>query len=265
MGGEAVPPPETVTWSMVKKIVVSEPASVCEIALRLTAGHVQLRTTRRASRMQRNHLGTNKVVAVGNASRDLEVDMPAALVHILGAPVVVVARSAARALRPRIGVHLEPAGAAVRRPSIGDLGHVDMDRTIVRSANGLGSAVPLAALLVHLDGDGVADLDGAAASDALGAVDVAADIVGRDVLDGRVGLRQTDAGLALVDAVDPKVLEGGVGGDLMGCVGRRQGENGGLHGDRLASKVERANVPDSWRREVRTTGDFGELKNTFGG
>lgn len=77
------------------------------------------------------------------------------------------------------------------------------------------SARPVTGLLVHFDSDGVSRFDGAAPRDGA-AVDVAAQVVGGDVGHGVVGGGHADAGLALVDAIDPEVLEGGVGGDA-GC------------------------------------------------
>jgi len=71
------------------------------------------------------------------------------------------------------------------------------------------SARPVAGLLVHFDGHRVAGFDGTSARYGA-AVDVAADVVGGDVLQGVVGGGHADAGFALVDAVDPEVLEGSV-------------------------------------------------------
>jgi hypothetical protein len=121
---------------------------------------------------------------------------------------------------PRIRKHLEERRAPIRRPRIGNLTHINIHRPPMRASNcrrlqRRKSAGPVAGLLVHLDGHGVAGFDGAATRDGA-AVDVAADVVGGDVCEGVVGGGHADAGLALVDAVDPEVLEGGVGGDL-GC------------------------------------------------
>ncbi len=83
--------------------------------------------------------------------------------------------------------------------------------------------------LVHLDGDSRASLDGALAPWA-GCAGVAAHVGRRDVRHGGVGRREAGALGAIVDAVDPEVLEGGVGGRLLGPQGCQDGKGGRLHG-----------------------------------
>jgi len=124
---------------------------------------------------------------------------------------------------PRIRKHLEERRRPIRRPRVRNLTHINIHRPPMRTADSRGlqrrkSARSVTSLLVHFDGDGVAGFDGAAARDGA-AVDVAAQVVGGDVGHGVVGGGHADAGLALVDAVDPEVLESGVGGDAGGGEG----------------------------------------------
>jgi hypothetical protein len=121
---------------------------------------------------------------------------------------------------PRIRKYLEERCRAIRRPRIRNLAHINIDRSPMRTSNRRRlqrrkSARPVAGLLVHFDSDGVSRFHGAAPRHGA-AVDVAAQVVGGDVGHGVVGGWHADAGLALVDAIDPEVLEGGVGGDA-GC------------------------------------------------
>lgn len=60
------------------------------------------------------------------------------------------------------------------------------------SADSLVAARPVAVLLVHLDRDRRAGVDGTLAADGAG-VGVASNVVGRDVCHGRVGQRETRA------------------------------------------------------------------------
>lgn len=83
--------------------------------------------------------------------------------------------------------------------------------------------------LVHLDGDYTACLDGALSRDATGS-GIAADIGRVDVGDGGVGRRDTGALVIVVDAIDPKGLEGCVGGDVLYPQRREGCDGGGLHG-----------------------------------
>jgi hypothetical protein len=121
---------------------------------------------------------------------------------------------------PCIRKHLEEGRRSIRGPRVRNFAHVNIHRAPVstsdrRRLQRRESAGAIAGLLVHFDGDGVSRFDGATACYST-AVDVAAEVVGGDVGHGVVGGGHADAGLALVDAIDPEVLEGGVGGDL-GC------------------------------------------------
>ena len=69
--------------------------------------------------------------------------------------------------------------------------------------------------------------DGADAGNACCAADVAAEVVGCDVLDRAVAGRQTCADAFLVDAVNPELLEGGMAERQ---AGRGQHRECGLHG-----------------------------------
>jgi len=68
--------------------------------------------------------------------------------------------------------------------------------------------------LVHLDGDGRTGGDRALAGGSAGA-GIATNVGGRHVLDGRVGARKSGALAAVVDAVNPELLEGGVGSNVL--------------------------------------------------
>ena len=61
----------------------------------------------------------------------------------------------------------------------------------------VSAVLELGRVLVHLDGEGVAGLDAAAACDRA-LVNVATDIVAHDILDRGVGLRQAHADLAVL-------------------------------------------------------------------
>ena len=140
-----------------------------------------------------------------------------AVLHVFDAPPIVVTSPIIRRA-PRIRKHLKERRAPIRRPRIRHLAHVNihgspMGASDRRRLQARESARPVAGLLVHFDGHRVAGFDGTSARYGA-AVDVAADVVGGDVLQGVVGGGHADAGFALVDAVDPEVLEGGVGGDL---------------------------------------------------
>jgi hypothetical protein len=121
---------------------------------------------------------------------------------------------------PRVRKHLEERRRPVCCPGIRNLAHVNVHRAPMSTPNSRRlesgkSASSVTSLLVHFDGDGVSRFDGATACYST-AVDVAAEVVGGDVGHGVVGGGHANAGLALVDAIDPEVLECGVGGDL-GC------------------------------------------------
>lgn len=118
---------------------------------------------------------------------------------------------------PCVSEDLEERGRAIRRPGIRDLAHVHIDRSPMSSSNSRGlqrreSAGTIASLLMHLDGHCVAGFDGTSARYGA-AVDVTSDAVGGNVGEGAVGLWHADACFALVDTVDPEVLEGCVRGD----------------------------------------------------
>lgn len=136
--------------------------------------------------MQCNHLRADQVIARCQLSRDLEVDLAAALVHILDAPVVVVSGSlVGGGRRPAVLIDLEPSCGAVGLGRVRDSRHVHEDGSVVVPANGFVGAGAIAGLLVglydeyviegrqemdggkerfgylvHFDGDGVASVDG---------------------------------------------------------------------------------------------------------
>jgi hypothetical protein len=68
---------------------------------------------------------------------------------------------------------------------------------------------------VHFDGNGIAGFDSTSTRHST-VVDITSDVVGCNVLQRAVRLGQTNAYLALVDAIDPEFLEGCVGGDARG-------------------------------------------------
>ena len=87
-------------------------------------------------RSRTNDLSTNEVVAGGDVARNGEGEVAAVVVQNLGSPVVGVVR------RETHLIDLEPVGArADGSDSIVNLGHVDVDRAVVVSLDGFGSAV----------------------------------------------------------------------------------------------------------------------------
>lgn len=214
----------------------------------LVARHVMLRAAGTSTRMQRDDLGAEEVVARGDGRRDRDVHLAAARVEVLDTPKVVVADLAGWILGPARREDLEPPRGAVGRGGVGDFGEVDLEGAVVRAADGFRGAGAVAGLLwgtesvsgwlgirgkrgylVHLDGDGRAGLDGTLALGAAG-VAVAADLRGGHVGDGRVREDGARALAAKVDAVDPELLEGGVGrGVLRGEGGREGGDAKRLH------------------------------------
>lgn len=82
--------------------------------------------------------------------------------------------------------------------------------------------------LVHLNGNGAASLDGALSSGASG-TGVATHIVGGDICHGGVGRRATGALGAVIDAINPELLEGCVGGNVLGKDSREGSDGEGLH------------------------------------
>lgn len=144
------------------------------------------------------------------------------ILNVLGLTSTITSSTYSTVVRrtPRIRKHLEEWRRAICRPCVRNFAHVNIHRAPVstsdcRRLQRRKSARPVTSLLVHLDGDSVSRFDGATTCYGT-AVDVAAEVVGGDVGHGVVGGGHADAGLALVDAIDPEVLEGGVGGDL-GC------------------------------------------------
>lgn len=108
----------------------------------LVAGHVQLRR----KRVQRNDLCPEKIVPRGEGRGDGHVDAAAALVHVLGAPVVVVADARVGG-GPGVLVDLEPGGRAVGGGGVGDGGEVDHCGAVVGAADGLAGAGAVTVLL----------------------------------------------------------------------------------------------------------------------
>jgi hypothetical protein len=78
----------------------------------------------------------------------------------------------------------------------------------VLTTNSLVLARPVAVLLVHLNLEGIASLDGANVGVAV--VSVASDLVARRTGDGGVALHSPCAGNTCVNAINPELLEGGV-------------------------------------------------------
>ena len=96
--------------------------------------------------MQRNDLGTQKVVTRRNVRRDLDVDVATAVLHLLDSPVVLVSSATAACGSPGVGVNLEEASRSVGCASIIDLGQVRLDGTVVGTADGRAGARTLTAL-----------------------------------------------------------------------------------------------------------------------
>ena len=145
--------------------------------------------------MESNDLSLEQVVTGSDVSRDLDVHAATAGVQILGSPVVVRAGGAGGG--PCVLEDLEPAGAAISRGGIGDLGHVGLDGTVMVTSDGLIGAAAVAGLLVHLNGDGLAGDYATLVFDTNCTADVAANVGAGNGGDGRVGRRRADT-VALV-------------------------------------------------------------------
>jgi len=87
--------------------------------------------------MQGNCLSTEQVVTGRDIGWNRNVHSAAALVQVVCAPVIVVTNTRARLSRPAVGEDLVPAGGAVGSFGVFDLGHVDLDRAVMGTANGL--------------------------------------------------------------------------------------------------------------------------------
>lgn len=113
------------------------------------AGHVELRASSLGSSVQSDGLGTQEIVAGGDVGGDRDVLLAAVLVQEVVAPDLggrVVAELE----------YLEPGGRAVGGGGVVHLAQVHHDGAEVVAAEGFAGAVPIAGLLVHLDGDDVA-------------------------------------------------------------------------------------------------------------
>lgn len=124
---------------------------------KLVASNVVLSTTSRASGVERNGFSAEQVVTRSNVRRNLEVELSAVVVQVLGSPEVGITLARAWCLRPAILVDLEKLSRTVSAGGILDLSHVSKDGTPVSSTNALGLAVT-GVMLVHLDRDGVTSL-----------------------------------------------------------------------------------------------------------
>lgn len=195
----------------------------------LVAGHVWLSTTSTTGSVEGNGLGTEEVVTRGDVGWDLDVHLAAASVEILGAPEIIITNAAGGVLAPAIVKDLEPAGGTIGGKGVRDLGEVDGDGAVVGATNSLLRAAAITVLSVHLNSDGTTSADWALDLGS-GADDVAAHVIGVIVGDGRVGLRKTGTLAAKVGSVNPELLEGGMGGGLLGQEGRQGGSCEGLHG-----------------------------------
>lgn len=186
----------------------------------LVARHVVLSTVGGTSGVESDGLGTEKVVAGGDVTRNGEALQTAALVDEIVGPGLVGLEVASL-------VNLEELAGAVGGGGVIDGAKVDHDGAVVGAADGLLGAVAVV-VLVHLDGDGVASLD-AAGGGGGARVGVATHVVGRGVLDGRVGRGHADAGAGLVHAVHPQLLEDGVTGNHVSHGGGESEGGDGLH------------------------------------
>lgn len=200
----------------------------------LVARHVELGAGGAAGGVEGDDLGAQQVVAGGEVGGDLDVHLPAALVEVLDAPVVAIGRGARRRFRPRVLEDLEPAGRAVGGRGVGHLGHVHQHGAVVGAADGFVGAGALAVLLVHLNCHRRASLDGTLAR-GTGCAGVATEVVGGNVGDGRVGRWPPGALSCKVDAINPQLLEGGVGGSLLCNESRDRSDGKRLHGDKVSS------------------------------
>jgi hypothetical protein len=130
----------------------------------LVACNVVLSTTSRASGVESDGLGAEKVVTRGETGGDLEVELSAVVVQVLGAPEVVVTLGGSGVLLPGVLVDLEEVAGAVGSSGILNLAHVGQDGAPVGTTNTLLSAGTAVALLVHLDRHCVACLEATLAS-----------------------------------------------------------------------------------------------------
>lgn len=99
--------------------------------------------------MQRNGLRPEQVIPLGQIRRDRRLELPAVLIQDISPPRL------RRHVVPELG-NLEERVRAVSRLGVRDRGEVDHHGAEVVPADGWVVAVPVAGLLVHLDGDGVA-------------------------------------------------------------------------------------------------------------
>jgi len=107
-------------------------------------------------------------------------------------------------------VDLEPRASRILG-SIADLGKIDNDRAVVVTSNSLVAAGSVTWLLMHLNSNGTTSCDGTDTSNTDGSTEVTLDIGGGDAGHWRVAAWLTNTGTALVNAIDPELLEGGVG------------------------------------------------------
>lgn len=150
--------------------------------------------------MQGDGLGTQEVVAGGEVLGDRDIHLATASVEVLGSPVVVTARGTPG--RPGVLEDLEPGGVSTfGRGGVVDGGHVDKDRTVVGTSNGLVGAAAVVGLLVHLDGHSAARGDITLGGD-WGGSRVASHVLGGDVLDGGVAQGNTSTGRVVVRPID---------------------------------------------------------------
>lgn len=113
----------------------------------LVARHVWLSTASTSGRVEGKDLCAQQVVTGGDVGGDLDVDLAAALVEVLGTPEIIVAAPARRVLGPGVLVDLEPAGGAVGGGGVADLCEVGLDGAVVVSSNAFRAAAAVTELL----------------------------------------------------------------------------------------------------------------------
>lgn len=103
----------------------------------LVARHVELGAARGTRCVQCNDLGAQEVVSRGDVAGNLHVQLAAAVVEVLGAPVVVVSGASARLGRPRVLEDLEPSARAVGAARVADFAEVYHHGAVVSTSDAL--------------------------------------------------------------------------------------------------------------------------------
>lgn len=189
--------------------------------LHLDAAHVELSTGGTVTLVESNDLGTEEVLASGEASGESDAVLATVGDESLDRPFAA-GQTLLGELDPDVALTVRASGCNVGQDGtlVGEIDDVVGGRVVV---------------VVPLEGDLVSSLDVDGLSSRLGAADVAGHVLGGDIDDGAVVGRGADVATGrvtktLVDIVDQDVVDGGVGRDHLESAGGSEGEEGsGLH------------------------------------